>query len=162
MSVQTLETEINSKSALRLWLRLYRSVSLIEREVRSRFSREFGVSLSRFDILSALDRSENGLTMGEISQGLLVSNGNVTGLISRLVDDGLVVREAQIDDRRSFCVQLTQQGRSAFADMATAHESWLAEILGDMPAETATALSANMDDLMQYARLDAEPLRDKD
>jgi len=162
MTSGAVDTDLQSKSALRLWLRLYRSVALIEREVRSRFSREFGVSLSRFDVLAALDRAENGLTMGELSAGLLVSNGNVTGLISRLVDDGLVVREASVEDRRSFRVQLTGPGRKAFADMAEAHENWLSDILGDMPIDTATALSANMDELMHYARLDNDASMGKD
>jgi DNA-binding MarR family transcriptional regulator len=142
-------------ASLRLWLRLYRSVSMIEREVRSRFTREFGVSLSRFDVMSALDRHPGGLSMGELSDGLLVSNGNVTGLISRLVDDRLVDREHAPGDRRSYRVKLTPDGRDSFAEMAAAHARWLGEILVDLPDSEADDLTAHIDSLMKFARLDA-------
>lgn len=124
---------LGSKSALRLWLRLYRSVAEIEREVRSRLLRQYGVSLSRFDVMAALHHADEALTMGQLSDRLLVSNGNVTGLISRLVDDGLALREVGETDRRVQTVCLTAEGKAQFAIFAEAHETWLAEILGDMP-----------------------------
>lgn len=149
-------TGLDSKAALRLWLRLYRSVAVIEQELRSRFLKEFGVSLSRFDVMSSLDHAEAPLTMGQLSDRLLVSNGNVSGLIARLVDDGLVVREASPDDRRVFTVELTPEGRQQFRRMADAHELWLAQILGALPGPTADLLSQNMDLLARHARLQAE------
>lgn len=155
MPDQTPVDENLPRSSLRLWLRLYRSVSMIEREVRSRFTREFGVSLSRFDVMSALDRHPDGLSMGELSDGLLVSNGNVTGLISRLVDDRLVDREHAPEDRRSYRVRLTPEGRAGFAEMANAHAIWLSDILGDLPDSDADALITHIDSLMKIARLDA-------
>lgn len=147
-------SDIDTKPTLRLWLRLYRSVALIERELRSRFQREFGVSLARFDALSALERSGDGLLMGELSERLLVSSGNVTGLISRLVADGLVVRQPQPGDRRSFRVSLTETGRDTFAEMAAAHENWLAEMLGELPPEQTQALTDHLDTLMRQVRLE--------
>ena len=143
-----------SRDPLRLWLRLYRSVSLIERELKSRFSREFGVSLSRFDVMSALDRSADGLTMSELSERLLVTNGNVTGLISRLADDEMVERRPLPGDRRSVRVFLTDRGRAAFAGMADAHQSWIADILNGFPDEEAAQLSNQLDCMMAAARLD--------
>ena len=149
-------TGLDSKAALRLWLRLYRSVALIEQELRSRFLKEFGVSLSRFDVLSSLDHAEAPLTMGQLSDRLLVSNGNVSGLIARLADDGLVLREASPDDRRVYTVRLTEEGRAQFRTMADAHQTWLAQILGAMPQSTADLLSENMDLLVRHARLQAD------
>ncbi len=147
---------LDSKSALRLWLRLYRSVALIERELRSRFLKEFGVSLSRFDLMASLDHAEGPLTMGQLSDRLLVSNGNVSGLIARLVDDGLVERRASATDRRVYSVELTSSGRDQFCAMAQAHETWLSQILGQFPSETADLLSDNMDLLMRHARVQAQ------
>lgn len=144
---------LDSKSALRLWLRLYRSVAEIEREVRSRLLRQYGVSLSRFDVMAALHHADEALTMGQLSDRLLVSNGNVTGLISRLVDDGLALREVGETDRRVQTVCLTAEGKTQFERFAEAHETWLAEILGDMPPETADLLSTHLDDMMKHVRL---------
>jgi len=139
---------LDGRTAVKLWLRLYRPVSLIERELRSRFQREFGVSLSRFDALSALDRAEDGLLMGELSDRLLVTNGNVTGLISRMVEDGLVTRTALENDRRSFRVELTRAGRETFTRMADAHADWLAELLADLPEPTASTLAGESETLL--------------
>jgi DNA-binding MarR family transcriptional regulator len=143
----------NTKRSLSIWLRLYRSVSTIERELQTRLSKQFGVSLSRFDVLSQLARTDDGLTMGELSGRLLVSNGNVTGLISRLVEAGLVSREASPGDRRSFRVQLTISGRDSFAEMAQAHETWVAEILGELDEKAVTALNDNIEQLLNNTQI---------
>jgi DNA-binding MarR family transcriptional regulator len=143
----------HSKRSLSVWLRLYRSVSTIERELQARLSKQFGVSLSRFDVLSQLDRAVDGLTMGELSDRLLVSNGNVTGLISRLVDDGLVSRETAPGDRRSFRVRLTRSGQSGFAEMAAAHEKWVTDILGELDENSANALNDNVEQLLKNTRI---------
>ncbi|WP_291843444.1 MarR family transcriptional regulator [Maricaulis sp.] len=140
------------RDAVKLWLRLYRPVSLIERELRSRFQREFAVSLSRFDALSALQRAPDGLLMGELSDRLLVTNGNVTGLISRMVVDGLVTRDALPQDRRSFRVQLTEAGQETFARMAHAHADWLAELLADLPGQTVSSLGEQAETLLHCLR----------
>ncbi|HEX4181176.1 MAG TPA: MarR family transcriptional regulator, partial [Caulobacteraceae bacterium] len=78
------------KLTLRLWLRLLGCSTLIEKTVRARLTTEFDTTLPRFDVLAALERSPKGLQLGELSRYLLVSNGNVTGVIARLTAEGLV------------------------------------------------------------------------
>lgn len=117
-----------SKKRLGLWVRLITNSTLIEKEIRNRFKREFDVTLPRFDLMSALDREPGGLTMGELSKQLLVSNGNVTGIVERLQKEGLVDRWALPTDRRVYSAGLTAKGRSAFKEMADAHEGWISEI----------------------------------
>ncbi|WP_300552469.1 MarR family transcriptional regulator [Maricaulis sp.] len=125
------------RDAVRLWLQIYQTTSLIEQRIRSRLSQEFGVSLARFDLLSALVREDKPMTMGALSRRLLVSNGNVTGLISRLVEDGLVTRNPDPQDRRVMVIELTAQGRRDFTRMAEAHAGWLNEFIGQIdPALT--------------------------
>jgi len=70
---------------LRLWVRLLRAVRPIESELRRRLAREFGFTLPKFDVMAALARREAGMTMTEVSRLLMVSNGNVTGLVDRLM-----------------------------------------------------------------------------
>ena len=127
-----------SKAALRLWLRLLACSTAVEREVGHRLREEFGSTLPRFDLLSALDRAgEAGLSMGEAAERLRVTNGNVTGLARRLEGEGLIERLAG-SDRRVQRLRLTAQGRSRFAVMAAAHEGWIGELfagLGDGDVE---------------------------
>lgn len=110
---------------LRTWLRLLTCANMIEGEVRARLRDEFDITLARFDLLAQLDRAGDGLTMGALSQRLMVTNGNVTALIDRLVNEGLVTRRADPDDRRAQIVELTRQGRRAFERMSAAHAEWI-------------------------------------
>jgi DNA-binding MarR family transcriptional regulator len=131
-----------SKERLRLWIRLLRVVRVVEGELRERLKREFGSTLPRFDVLSALYREREGMQMSDLSRFLLVSNGNVTGIVERLVADGLVRRAARADDRRAFVVRLTEAGVARFETMAAAHEGWITELLGEVGETDAKALSA--------------------
>jgi DNA-binding MarR family transcriptional regulator len=81
------------------------------------------------------------MTLGELSQRMMVSNGNVTGLVERLVEQSLLDRRAAPNDRRAQIVSLTAEGRRAFRTMARAHENWIAEIFGELePNEIETLM----------------------
>ena len=84
---QTSTSNNGSKARLRLWLRLLQSTRKIEAELRDRLRVNFSVTLPRFDVLAALYRKPEGMLMSELSRFLMVSNGNVTGIIDRLVAD---------------------------------------------------------------------------
>jgi len=137
-------TRSDSKARLRLWVRLLRATRLVESETRERFKSQFNVTLPRFDVMAALYRRPDGMLMSEISRFLLVSNGNVTGIVDRLVQDGFIVRSQRDGDRRTSFVRLTAKGHAAFVDMATAHERWINELLGGVKARDAEQLSAKL------------------
>jgi DNA-binding MarR family transcriptional regulator len=118
------------REELRLWLRLLTCTTLIEGEIRRRLRRSFGVTLPRFDLMAQLDRVPGGMTLSDLSKRMMVSNGNVTGLVDRLVAQGLVKRRISERDRRSQLVSLTPAGRADFRAMAAAHEDWIDELLG--------------------------------
>lgn len=132
----------DSKERLRLWLRLLRAARSIEAELREQLKSRFGSTLPRFDVMAALYRQPDGMAMGDLSRFLLVSNGNVTGIVERLVADGYVVRSKRDGDRRTSIVRLTDAGRDAFETMAQAHESWVNELLGAVSENEARRLSA--------------------
>lgn len=124
-----------SKDHLRLWLRLLKVNRLIEAELRERLRLNFDTTLPRFDMMSALFRNRCGMKMSELSRVLMVSNGNVTGIVDRLTQDGFVMREAVPGDRRAARVTLTQKGADEFQRQATEHEKWVSELLGGLGAE---------------------------
>ena len=126
---------------LRLWLRLLTCTTLIENEVRRRLRDNFDITLPRFDLLAQLDRAPNGMTLGELSQRMMVSNGNVTGLVERLVADRLIARKPAPHDRRAQIVRLTPAGRRSFRAMARAHESWILKMFADLrPTEISVLM----------------------
>ncbi len=128
------ETRATSEhtQALRLWLRMLACTNLIEGQIRSRLRTQFDITLPRFDLMSQLERSPEGLKMGELSKRMMVTGGNVTGITDQLVTEGLVVREDNPMDRRAYIVKLTTEGRKIFKKMAEAHEKWIVELLGGM------------------------------
>lgn len=128
------------KHELRLWLRLLTCATLVEGEVRARLRRDFDTTLPRFDLMAALDRAQAGMTLGEVSRRMMVSNGNVTGLATRLEAEGLVERRARPGDRRAQLLRLTAKGRREFTRQSAAHEGWIAELLAGLRPEEGAAL----------------------
>ena len=117
---------------------------LIEGELRERLRSGFDTTLPRFDVLAALHRSRDGLKMSALSSVLRVSNGNVTGIVDRLVADGLVVRVPVEGDRRATTVRLTRKGEEDFATLAAAHEAWVDALLGSVTVAEANHLIAEL------------------
>ena len=117
---------------LRLWLRLLTCSTLIEGEVLSRLRDRFDVTLPRFDLVAQLDKAPDGMTLSDVSRRMMVSNGNVTGLVERLVESGHIDRRTSDQDRRVQVIRLTKAGRAEFRKMAAEHEIWIAEIFADL------------------------------
>lgn len=128
--------------SIRLWLRLLTCTSLIEQRLRARLRAEYGTTLPRFDFLAQLERADAGLTMGELSQRMMVSGGNISGIASQLEREGLIHRAPVPENRRTHCVTLTEEGRRQFRDMAEEHERWVIEMLGDLNAGEVEQLMA--------------------
>lgn len=124
----------------KIWLRLLACSTQIEQQIRQLLRARFDTTLPRFDYLAQLDRHPDGLRMSVLSRYLMVTGGNVTGLTDQLVKEGLVERVDDPDDRRSWRVRLTPAGREAFSAMARAHEAWLSELFGSLPAASKDAL----------------------
>jgi DNA-binding MarR family transcriptional regulator len=141
-----------SRQRLRLWLRLLRATRAIEAELRERLRVQFSLTLPQFDVLAALARREGGITMTELSRMLIVSNGNVTGIVDRLVADRMVARQPSPSDRRSFLVRLTPKGQSEFAVIARAHEQWIDRMLSEFDAAEAEAIIEHLDGLAGRVR----------
>lgn len=128
----------SDKQSLRNWLKLLKSTKHVEAVIREKLRQEFDTTLPRFDVMAALYRFESGLKMTELSAALRVSNGNVTGIVERLVSDGSVLRVPVASDKRAMLVRLTQKGREEFEAMAAAHEQWISEIFSVLsPAQSA-------------------------
>ena len=117
---------------LRLWLRLLTCTNLIEGEVRSRLRERFDVTLPRFDLMAQLDKAPDGMTLSDVSKRMMVSNGNVTGLVERLVVSGHLDRRTSEADRRVQMIRLTRSGRAEFRKMAAEHHSWISDMFGDL------------------------------
>ena len=119
-------------ASLRLWLRLLSCTTRVEDKVRQNLRESFDITLPRFDLMAQLERHPEGLTMGELSRRMMVTGGNITTIVDQLEKEKWVVRQVGVNDRRSFTVKLTQAGRNGFANMAVAHEAWVADMFAGL------------------------------
>ena len=122
----------HSKESLRTWLRLLSCETVIEQHLRTLLRQNFSITLPQFDVLSELERAGDPLTMSQLSKELMVSNGNVTGVIDRLEKSGFAKRVRAEHDRRVQYIELTSKGRKEFNKMASRHEKWVAGLLSDL------------------------------
>jgi DNA-binding MarR family transcriptional regulator len=136
--------------ALKLWLRMLACTVRIEDTVRSRLRTSFGITLPRFDLMAQLERYPDGLRMGELSKRMMVTGGNVTGIADQLEREQLVLRVPDPQDGRAFMLKLTPLGRTTFTEIAAAHEAWVAELLGDIPAADKATLITLLDNMKQH------------
>ena len=129
---QAIDLPEDHAEELRLWLRLLTCTTLIEGEVRSRLRARFDVTLPRFDLMAQLDKAPDGMTLSDVSKRMMVSNGNVTGLVERLVVSGHLDRRTSVTDRRVQMIRLTKVGRAEFRKMAAEHETWIADMFAEL------------------------------
>lgn len=117
---------------LRLWLRLLTCTQLIETQVRTGLRTRFNTTLPRFDLMAQLERSPGGLKMSELSARMMVTRGNITGITSQLVTEGMLARIEVPGDKRASRISLTPLGRKQFNAMASEHEAWIVQAFGGL------------------------------
>jgi MarR family transcriptional regulator, 2-MHQ and catechol-resistance regulon repressor len=126
--------------ALRLWIALARAYSTFSREVAVRVA-EYGLTTPQFGILEALHHL-GPLPLGELAGKLLVTGGNVTYVMDRLEEQGLVTRERAENDRRVVMARLTDRGRALVEDVFPGHAAFVAEAVSHLSEEEQERLRA--------------------
>lgn len=109
------------------WIRLMKTYNLILRRIRRAMPE---CTLAQFDVLAQLERRPDGISFRELSQELLVTAGNLTGIVDRLEREGLVVRSLAPHDRRSFLLHLTDTGRALAKRLIAKHRRDLEVAMG--------------------------------
>ncbi|UXU74279.1 MULTISPECIES: MarR family winged helix-turn-helix transcriptional regulator [unclassified Paracoccus (in: a-proteobacteria)] len=134
-------TDPLSKRRLKLWIRLLGVTRAAEGRLREFLRTRHETTLPRFDVMAALYRRREGISMTELSRMLLVSNGNATAVVDRLERDGLVRRMASDTDRRTVLVTLTPDGTAAFEGWAADHEAEVNDIFSDLTEQEIDLLT---------------------
>ncbi len=117
--------------AISVWLRLLKAYALLLREVRRSVPED--LTLPQFDVLAQLHRRPEGMTPGELTRALLVTAGNVTGIVERLVRLGLAERRPVPDDRRAVKVRLTPRGRTLMQRAIPRHRRDVESVMTRVP-----------------------------
>jgi DNA-binding MarR family transcriptional regulator len=123
-----------SKRRLKMWIRLLGVTRASENHLREYLRVNHATTLPRFDVMAALYRRRDGVTMSELSRMLLVSNGNATAVVDRLEADGMVARRPSDTDRRTVFVALTPAGLARFEAWAAEHEGEVDKMFAGLSA----------------------------
>jgi DNA-binding MarR family transcriptional regulator len=131
-----------TRESVRTHLRIATCYNLMVREARQRVVSRWNLTLPQFEVLAELARADaGGFTFVELSRLLLVTSGNLTGIVDRLEEQKVVERRPDAKDRRVIRVALTDKGRRVTDHMLPAHAADIEEILSFMPRAALTELS---------------------
>jgi len=129
----------------RAWMSLVRCFSSIESILMRFFAKNYNSSLPRYDVLTALAMHPDGWTMGELSELLMVSKGNVTGVIRRLEEDELVIKKTSSVDRRVQSVRISAQGRRLWDKMHADYDAIISSLMKGQSVSDLDALVRVLD-----------------
>ena len=107
---------------------IHRIVKDLDRET-ARVSSSYGLTFPQFMVLEAL-LNKGSLTVGEIKEKILSSNGTVPVIINNLVKQGMVRRTKDPDDQRRSLVELTDKGRELIKRVYPENEKIFTEKFG--------------------------------
>lgn len=135
MSNHTVGDSDLATQRVRLWLNMLKAVRHIEGGLREHLRKQYNMTLPRFDVLAALYAAPEGLRMSELSNKLVVSNGNVTGVVERLLNDGLVEKQNIASDRRAYLIKITNKGYDFMDEATQRHKIWVNRLFEGISAE---------------------------
>lgn len=143
------------QAAVRAWVRILavhkRGLSAIRDDL------EHEMTLPRFDLLANLMRAD-GQTLASLSRSMLVTAGNLTGLVDRAARDGMVERKADPDDRRAWRVHITAKGQRAFRELKRKHAARVAKLFAPL-SQADLALLISLLDRLRGALREPEIVR---
>jgi MarR family transcriptional regulator, organic hydroperoxide resistance regulator len=149
----------NPDRSVRVWFRLIRLEARMQAAVGDRL-REIGVSIPQCDVLTTLTEQE-GVSQQELAKRLYVTKGNISGLIDRLEEAGLVERRTTEVDRRQHALYLTAAGRETAERAIAVQHRWIASTLGRMADADLAALETQLIALRDLVRERERPLTAK-
>jgi MarR family transcriptional regulator, organic hydroperoxide resistance regulator len=140
----------NADRSARVWFRLIRLEARMQAAIGERL-RAIGVSIPQCDVLTTLTEKE-GVSQQELAKRLYVTKGNISGLIDRLTEAGLVERRSIASDRRQHAIYLTKAGRAMAENAIAVQRRWIAATFGRMAESDLEALEAKLVALRDIVR----------
>jgi DNA-binding MarR family transcriptional regulator len=130
---------------LRTWIQLVRTSSRMERRLEQALEHH-GLSIAQFDILATLG-FEQGITQQELAERLLVTKGNICGMIDRMEVSGWVERRPDLGDRRVNRLFLTRQGKAKLSQTLPEQDALLKKLMGALTPTEIQSLYQFLDRL---------------
>lgn len=84
------------------------------RKIADIYERQFGLSIWQWRIIAVLGEQE-GLTSTEVAQRTFMDKPTVSRAAASLIEQGILEREIDMDDRRRAPMRLSDEGRAIYA-----------------------------------------------
>lgn len=140
----------NQEISIGVWKNLLQCYKFLNRDIGTKMRRDYNQSLSRFEILEALSQIEDDwLPVGQLAKQLPDPSGNISGLLDRMEKEGIIVRQLSPDDRRSFQVGLTEDGKQLYKKMVWDYNTWIASAMEEISTEERTVLMSLLERMIQ-------------
>ena len=133
----------DSHPGYRALMELLRTADTVWNASRVFFER-WGISPSQFNVLNLLRLNPGGLSQTDLSHQLIMHRSNLTGLVDRLEQRGLVARREVAADRRAYSVVLTAAGAKLLRGILPQYYEGAARVWGHLPARRAAGLIAEL------------------
>ena len=135
----------------RALMELLRTADTVWNASRVFFDR-WGLSPSQFNVLNLLRFNPAGLSQTDLSRQLIMHRSNLTGLVDRLEQRGLVTRREVAADRRAYSVVLTSAGSKLLGAILPQYYEDAARVWDHLPARRAAALISDLQKAAQNAQ----------
>ena len=128
----------------------------------ARLMQGFDLTIPQFDVLSAIHRLGDEATPKAIADQLLVTRGNITGVLHRLQDHGLIATRVHEHDGRSFVCELTDEGRALFRQARLAAALFIDQQLAPFGDEELRQTEEQMNRMHRHLKtIDPEHLAER-
>jgi len=145
-----IESSANSQQAVELWLTMLKVVFRLRNSIRPVFT-EHGLTGPQWRVFRMLgEAGGDGLTPGQMSDELRVTQGNTTGIVDKLEEAGLVQRKPHPDDRRALLISLTEQGEKMYYEVRPLFDARVTELLGCLPSDSKASMLCLMRQVLQH------------
>jgi len=127
----SLPAQVPDDPAVQAWIQLVHSYHRIVRRLEQALA-EHDLTLAQFEILARL-HFDGVISQNELARRLLVTKGNICGLLDRMAAANLVTRRTDPADRRANQLHMTTEGRRRFAAVFPSHIALIQELMGELP-----------------------------
>lgn len=143
-----------TKDGTDLWFSFVRTHRLMIREVESRLAASKLPAYAWYDVLWGLESGPQGTRrMHELADALAIERYNLTRLVDRLEQEGLVTRTRSPEDGRAAYASITKEGRALRKKMWKVYESTVAELfLNQFSADEKSTFAKSLDRAAAMAR----------
>ena len=118
-----------------------------------------GLSMPQFGILMQVHHRGN-CAIRDISERFDITNAAASQLVDKLVQNGLIQRQEDPNDRRAKLLNLTEKGRELIQQGIEERRRWVDQLAEKLTPEERTKVAEALHIMIQAAReLEAEPVQ---